>query len=425
MIETFKNAWKVPELRRNVLYTFFIIIIFRIGSAIPVPFLDPNALATFITSNSGNLLGYLDVMTGGGLSQATLFAMSITPYINASIILNLLTVALKPLENLAKQGEAGQKKIAAITRIVTVVLGLIQAFGYYIALKNSGAVLYGGAFAAIVIIGTFTAGTALIMWLGENINEKGIGNGISVILFAGIISRGPSLVNSLIMAMKNGNLNIFTLLLVIVGMLAVVAFIVFFTNAERRIPVQYAKRVVGRKMYGGQSTHIPLKVNMTGVLPIIFAMSIVSLPSTIAAFFSSPEPGTFWYSFLNAFSYTSVLYAVVYFILIIFFNYFYVSIQYNPIEIANNMKKNGGFIPGIRPGRPTADYISKSLGKITMIGSLFLGLIATLPIIISKFMAFNISIGGTSLLIVVGVALEVAQQLESKMLTRHYKGFLG
>jgi preprotein translocase subunit SecY len=432
MISTLRNAWAISDLRRKILYTLMVIVIFRIGSALPVPFLDPTALGKMINSNSGNLLGYLDVLTGGAFSKATIFAMSVTPYINASIILQLLTVAIPALERMAKEGEEGRKKIATMTRYTTVILGLLQATAYYFTLRNTNAVKYttgfAGIFVAVVIIAAFTAGTTLIMWLGEQINEKGIGNGISVILFCGILSRGPVMVGTLYTMFLNGINgtmpgNLVTIPLILVLAVAVVGFIVLMTNAERRIPVQYAQRVVGRKVYGGQNTHIPIKVNMSGVMPIIFASSFVSIPGTIKAFISI-KSDSFWSKFFDAFNYTSWLYAVIYFLLIIAFNYFYVTIQYNPIEMANNLKRNSGTIPGIRPGRPTSDFISRILSKITLIGALFLGFVAILPIGLSGAMNVNIALGGTSLLIIVGVALETMRTLESQMMMRHYKGFL-
>ena len=432
MISTLRNAWAIADLRRKIIYTIMIIVIFRIGSALPVPFLDPTALGKMINGNSGNLLGYLDVLTGGAFSKATIFAMSVTPYINASIILQLLTVAIPALERMAKEGEEGRKKIATMTRYATVILGLLQATAYYFTLRNTNAVKYttgfAGFFVAFVIIAAFTAGTTLIMWLGEQINEKGIGNGISVLLFCGILSRGPVMVGTLWQMFLNGvngtmPANVVIIPLVMVLAVVVVGFIVLMTNAERRIPVQYAQRVVGRKVYGGQNTHIPIKVNMSGVMPIIFASSFVSIPGTIKAFITLKSTG-FWASFFNAFNYTSWVYAIIYFLLIIAFNYFYVTIQYNPIEMANNLKRNSGTIPGIRPGRPTSDFISRILSKITLIGALFLGLVAILPIVLSGAMNVNIALGGTSLLIIVGVALETMRTLESQMMMRHYKGFL-
>jgi preprotein translocase subunit SecY len=420
MIETLKNAWRVPDLRRRILYTVMILIIFRFGSVIPVPFIDTAALAEFIKSSENTIFGVFDILSGGGLSSASIFAMSISPYINAQIIIQLLTVAIPALEQLAKEGLEGRKKLAQITRFTTVGIGLVQGFGLYKMLGNNGALAVDNFLTGIVIVLSFTAGCAFIMWLGEQITEKGIGNGISLILFAGIISGIPSGVYSLF---KNVHGAILALILVLA--LVAIAFVVFMNDSERRIPVQYAKRVVGRKMYGGQSTHIPLKVNMAGVMPIIFASSICSLPATIAMFFPTPEVGTFWYTFLKTLQPSSIWYGVIYFLLIIFFNYFYIAIQYNPIEMANNMKKNGGFIPGIRPGKPTSDFIARTLSKITLLGAMFLGVIAIMPIFLNYGLKVqNFYFGGTSLLIVVGVALDTVKQIESRMLMRNYKGFL-
>ena len=426
MVETIKNAWSIPELRKKILFTILMIVIFRIGSVIPVPYIDPVAMNAFMEATGGTIFGFLDTLTGGAFASATIFALSITPYINASIIMQLLTVAIPALERLAKEGVEGRKKLAKYTRYLTVLIGLLMGFAYYMVLRNQfNAVLYPhNVFVAFVIILTFTAGTAFIMWLGEQITEYGIGNGISIILFAGIISRGPAMVKSVMAMNESGQLNVLTTIILIIVAVLIVAFVVFMTNAERRIPVQYAKRVVGRKMYGGQSTHIPLKVNMSGVLPIIFASSIVSLPELIARFLPAPEVGSFGYLVLNLISSSSWLYAIIYFLLIIFFNFFYVSIQFNPIEVANNLKKNGGFVPGIRPGKPTSEYISKILSKVIVIGAIFLGLIAVLPIFFSRALGMNLYFGGTSLLIVVGVALDTVKQMESQMLMRHYKGFL-
>ncbi|CZT56032.1 preprotein translocase subunit SecY [Eubacteriaceae bacterium CHKCI005] len=431
MFETFRNAWKIADLRKKLLFTLFIIVIFRIGAAIPVPFIDADSLKALMedmSANSSNLLGYFNMISGGGLEKATLFAMSITPYINASIIIQLLTVAIPPLERMAKEGEEGRKRIAQITRYTTIVLGLIQATAYFFYLKQSDILVYdeGGAlvFTAFVIILVLTAGSALMMWLGEQINDKGIGNGISILLFAGIVSRGPSMIMQLYQYLQLGGQYYILVPVVVIIFILIIAFIVLMTDAERRIPVQYAKRVVGRKMYGGQSTHIPVKVNMSGVLPIIFASSFLSIPSTIDMFVNQ-TPGGFWDGFFQAFSPSGALYAVLYFLLIIFFSYFYVSIQYNPIEMANNLKKNNGAIPGIRPGKPTSDFISRIISKVVLIGALFLGVIAILPIVFGAVTGMGgLSLGGTSILIVVGVAIETVRQIESQMLMRHYKGFL-
>ena len=428
MFQTLKNAWHMPELRKKILYTLFILLIFRFGSCIPVPFIDTTLLAQYFEQASvgGSMLGYLDMFTGGGLSQATIFAMSITPYINASIILQLLTVAIPALERMVKDGgEEGRKKIASWTRYLAVILGLLQGFSYYALLRSNGFLSNTGALAAAAIILTFTAGTALIMWLGEHITQNGIGNGISIILFAGIVSRGPSLMRTLWNLLQTGTSGIVSAVLMVVIGLAVVVFIVFMSNAERRIPVQYAKRVVGRKMYGGQSTHLPIKVNASGVMPIIFASSILSLPQTISMFWQ-PETGTVGYHIMNLFSQSNPFYIVVYGLLILAFAYFYASIQFNPIEIANNLKKNGGFIPGFRPGKPTSDFITKALGKVTFVGALFLGVVAILPLIVGAISPTlsNVALGGTSVIIVVGVALDTVKQLEAQMLMRHHKGFL-
>ena len=443
MLKTLRNAWAIPELRKKILFTFFIILIFRIGAAVPVPFLNLTALKNVVGSavgNGGTLLSYLNTLSGGAFENATLFAMSVTPYINSSIIMQLLAVAIPALERLSKEGEEGRKKIAQITRYVTVLLGLIQGFAYFMFLRNSsddfgnriiadrgtGTNIYVG----FVIVLTFTAGSALMMWLGEQINQKGIGNGISMLLFAGIVSRGPTSFYRLWYYFKEGingqtKYLIFIPIIVLV-FVASVGFIVFMNNAERRIPVQYAKRVVGRKMYGGQSTHIPIKVNMSGVLPIIFASSIMSIPATIGTFIYGTKGGTgFWYKALFFLQNHQLIYALIYFVLIIAFAYFYVTIQYNPVEMANNLRKNSGTVPGIRPGKSTSDYIQKIISRITLIGALFLSVIAILPIILSSTIeGLNIGMSGTSIIILVGVALETVQAIESQMLMRHYKGFL-
>jgi len=418
----------MPELRRKIMYTFFILLIFRVGSCIPVPFINTSLLAEYFqqASVAGSALGFIDMFTGGGLSNATIFALSISPYINASIILQLLTVAIPALEQMVKDGgEEGRKKIASWTRYLGVLLGLLQGLSYYALLRNQGFLANKGALAGVSIVLTFTAGTALIMWLGEHITQNGIGNGISMILFAGIVSRGPSLIRTLITLFQSGGSGIVSALLMIVIGIAVVVFIVFMSNAERRIPVQYAKRMVGRRMYGGQSTHLPIKVNASGVMPIIFASSILSLPQTINMFWQ-PQAGTVGYHIMNLFRQTSPVYIVLYALLILAFAYFYASIQFNPVEIANNLKKNGGFIPGFRPGKPTSDFITKALNKVTFVGALFLGVVAILPLIIGAVSPnlSNVALGGTSIIIVVGVALDTVQQLEAQMIMRHHKGFL-
>ncbi len=433
MFEVFRNAWKVAELRKKILYTLFIIVIFRLGSCVFVPFLDNSVIANMLNQgDGGSLLNYLDTMTGGSLSQGTLFAMSITPYINASIIIQLLAVAIPALEKLSKEGDEGRKKLNKITKFLSLGLAVFQAVAFYIYLRSAGAVAYTdgfeGVLAAVTIVSCFVAGASLIIWLGDQINEKGIGNGISMILFAGIVARGPSAVLALVQSMTADMKNAIFVPIILIIFVLMIGLVVLMTNAERRIPVQYAKRVVGRKMYGGQSTHIPIKVAMAGVMPIIFAMSIMSLPQTICSFFGIYGDGRsgndFWEGFVRLFSQSSILYAVLYFFLIIGFNYFYIAIQYNPVEIANNLKKNNGAIPGIRPGKPTSDFIQNSLSKISLIGAIFLAFIAIFPIIFQQVSGINVSLGGTTMLIVVGVALETVRSLESQMMMRHHKGFL-
>ena len=423
MLETLRNAWKVKEIRNKILFTLFIILIFRIGSVIPVPYIDVAALKSANETGATNeFFSYLSILTGGGLEYGAIFAMSVTPYINSSIIIQLLCVAIPYLERLQKEGEEGQKKLAQITRYTTVLLALIQGTAYFFYLKNSNYLsVTGGAvvFAAFVIVLAFAAGSALVMWLGEQIDVKGIGNGISMLLFAGILSRGPQAFRYLI---ANWELNKIAVIAIVILFLAVIAFIVWMTAAERRIPVQYAKRVVGNKMYGGQNTHIPIKVNMSGVMPIIFASSILMLPTMILSFMRNQQ--SFWYKALSLFSVRGIFYAVIYFLLIIGFAYFYATIQFNPIEMANNLRKQGGAIPGIRPGKSTSDFISKILSRITLMGALFLSVIAILPIVIGSVGRINISLGGTSVLIMVGVALDTVRNLESQMMMRHYKGFL-
>jgi len=428
VLQTLRNAWKIEELRKKILFTLLIILLYRLGNSIPVPYVNTAALSQYFTYMQNTVLGLLDVMSGGAFSQATIFALSIQPYINASIIIQLLCIAIPALERLSKEGgEEGKKKIASITRYSTVGIGLLQGFAYYMLIKNNGiltAEAQGSVWAAIVIILTFTSGSALIMWLGEQITENGIGNGISMILFASIISRFPVSIVSSIRNCITGDLQWWVAVLMYLGALAIIVLIVYVNDAERRIPVQYAKRVVGRKMYGGQSTHLPMKVNMSGVMPIIFAQSIASLPATIAAF--SGKGTDSW--IMKAFDTSSITYAVIYFLLIIFFAYFYSTIQFNPIEVANNLKKNGGYIPGFRPGKPTSEFIQRVLNKITLFGAIYLGIIAVVPILVSHFSSSasltGLSLGGTSIIIVVGVALETVRTLEGELLMRNYKGFL-
>ena len=448
MIKTIINAFKIADIRKKLLFTAFIILIFRIGSVIPVPFVN---IVNEIDVGKGNtIMTYLSLMTGSAFTYGTIFAMSITPYFNSSIIMQLLAVAIPALENLQKEGEEGRKKITAITRFLTVALGLLQSLAYFFYLRAQGylatdanGMAYTGfdaVFQAVVIIAVLTAGTAVIMWLGEQISIQGIGNGISIILFAGIASRFPTIIKQLFQYISTGR-TVYKVLVPVVCVVFVlmIAYIVLLDNAERRLPIQYAKRVVGRKMYGGQSTHMPIKVNMSGVLPIIFASSILSLPGTVQMFLSSSKyEGTFWEKFFNAFQSDSWWYAGMYFVLIIFFAYFYSTIQYNPIEMANNLRKNNGVIPGIRPGRPTSDYILRIISRLTLIGALMISVVALFPIVYSLICdaaikpltesgtdgGMSITMGGTSLIILVGVALETVRQLESQMMMRHYKGFL-
>ena len=423
MLDTLKNAWKIPELRKKLIFTLFILLIYRAGNVIPVPYIDTVTLSNYFDSVlSSTILGLYNAMSGSAFSRATIFALSIQPYINASIIIQLLTIAIPALERMAKEeGEEGRKKIARITRYTTVGLGLLMGWAYYQMLVNYSAsgfsiITKQGFLPAMVIILSFTAGSAFVMWLGEQITEYGIGNGISMILFANIISGIPGMIGTLTTMVW------WQILIVLVGMVALVLFIIFMDNAERRIPIQYAKRVVGRKVYGGQNTNLPIKVSMSGVMPIIFAQSICSLPATICAF--TGHTSGWWYE--NVWSSSSWTYAVIYFLMIFFFSWFYSTIQYDPVEISNNLKKNGGFIPGFRPGRPTADFIQKVINKIVVFGAVYLGVVALLPIIAGDLMVGvrNLAIGGTSVIIVVGVALETVKALEAQLLMRHYKGFL-
>ena len=423
MLQTLRNAWKIPELRKKIIFTLFILLIYRVGNVIPVPFIDVATLTNYYDSVlSSTILGLYNAMSGSAFSQATVFALGIQPYINASIIIQLLTIAIPALERLAKEGgEEGQKKIARISRYTTVGLGLLMGWAYYTMLHNYASqgfsiITQEGFLPAMVIVLAFTAGSTVVMWLGEQITEFGIGNGISMILFANIVSGLPRMVGNLI------TMSWWQVIIVLVGMIALILFIIFINDAERRIPIQYAKRVVGRKVYGGQNTNLPIKVSMAGVMPIIFAQSICSLPATVCAF--TGHTSGWWYE--NVWSSSSWTYAVVYFLMIFFFSWFYSTIQYDPVEIANNLKKNGGFIPGFRPGKPTADFIQKVINKILIFGAVYLGVVALLPIVAGNLMAGvrNLAIGGTSIIIIVGVALETVKALEAQMLMRHYKGFL-
>lgn len=467
MIQTIRKAWGIPELRKKIIFTLLILLIFRIGNAITVPYINTTALKAQLDSMGTTYFGLLNAMSGGAFAMATVFALSIQPYINSSIIIQLLTVAIPALERLAKDGgEEGRKKIQSITRYATIAIAILQAVGYYFMMKRYNLLESGadGIWPALVIIVTLIAGSSFVMWMGEQVTEFGVGNGISIILFAGILSRVPSMISGMIDGVRtwssvqsgaitketlvsgytaagysattaqqmadnvwNSQIAPWGVVLLIVGMLALIVFIVFINDAERRIPVQYAKRQVGRKMYGGQSTNLPMKVNMSGVLPIIFAQSIASLPITIWSFIGVPDQATspVAYSFYNAIDTKSVVYMVVYFIMIIGFSYFYSSIQFNPVEIANNLKKQGGFIPGFRPGKPTVDFIKKVLNKITLFGAIYLGIVAICPLLVGKVISnSSVAIGGTSVIIVVGVALETVKALESQMLMRQYKGFL-
>ena len=436
MLQTIRNAWKIADLRKKLLFTFAILLLYRIGNVIPVPFVNTNTMYSWFQSSQlqNSVLGLFNMMSGSAFSRATVFALAIQPYINASIIIQLLTIAIPALERLSKEGgEEGKKKIERITRYTTVGLGLLMGWAYWMMLKSSNAdsiangsgeiLVQTGFIPALTVILSFTAGSTLVMWLGEQITEFGIGNGISMILFANIVSRLPQMLINLGSNLVNDFSGYWYVALIsLAGIVALIMLIVFVTNAERRLPVSYAKRVVGRKVYGGQNTFLPIKVNMSGVLPIIFAQSVATLPATIATF-AGKQNG--WAN-THLFATNTVPYLIVYMVLIIAFSYFYSTIQYNPVEIANNLRKNGGFIPGYRPGRPTSDFIKRVINKITLFGALFLGVVAILPILLgmvsTKFS--SMAIGGTSVIIVVGVALETVQAIEAQMLMRHYKGFL-
>ena len=429
MLKTLRNAWRIEDLRKKILFTLLIILLYRLGNAVPVPYVNTALLAEYFASLQNTVLGLYNVMSGGAFSEATIFALSIQPYINASIIIQLLTIAIPALERMSRdEGEEGKKKIASITRYSTVAIGLLQGFAYYMLMKNNSLIVseYASSiWAAIVIILTFTTGSAIIMWMGEQITEFGIGNGISIILFASIVSRLPNAVVTTINNVSTGDLQWWAALLMFLGAVAIVILIVYVSDAERRIPIQYSKRVVGRKIYGGQSTSLPMKVNMSGVLPIIFAQSIAALPATICAFVSKWQNS---WIMKNVFDTTTWPYVIIYFLLIIFFAYFYSTIQFNPIEVSNNLRKNGGYIPGYRPGKPTSEFLQKVLNKITLFGAIYLGIVAIVPIIVTMFsdvaQKTGLSIGGTSIIIVVGVALETVRALEAQMLMRNYKGFL-
>lgn len=443
MFETFKNAFKIPDLRRRIFFTLMMLVVFRFGAHIPVPYLSADAMKAFLQGGGLDLFSLFNAFTGGAFANATVLALGVSPYINASIIIQLLTVAIPALERLAKEGVEGRKKINKITRYVGILLALIQGAGLYVTLYNMGVtgnvttITQTNIVGFLTIVLTFTAGTAFIVWLGELITEKGLGNGVSMIIFAGIVTSIPGGISNIWMQFFADGASVKDIAIaagIVILVVAAIAFVVLFNSAERRIPVQYSKRVVGRKMYGGQSTNIPIKVVSGGVMPIIFASSIMAFPSTIVRLMSGgnmPSEGL-GYTILSMLSagmgpwWCDVIYSVLYFLLIIFFTYFYASIQFNPIEIANNIKKNGGFIPAIRPGKPTSDYIQKVSSRLNLAGAIFLGIIAILPVVAGAIFGINsLQIGGTSLLIMEGVALETVQQIESQMVMRHYKGFLG
>ena len=430
MLKTFSKIFSSKEIQSKLFFTMFILIIYRFGAAIPVPFIEAKFVEEAV-KKSGSFLGYLDILSGGGLSHATLFAMSISPYINSSIIMQLLTIVIPSLEKLQNEGEHGRRKIQKITRYLTIFLAIVQGIFYYVLIYSSGALHYTegakGIFAAVVIVVTLTTGTALIVWLGERVSEKGLGNGISIILFAGIISRTPSSIGGLYNMIQRGAQGQFKYyifaFLIVVSFVFMLFLVVLMHLAERRIPIQYAKRVVGRKMYGGQSAHIPIKVSMSGVMPVIFANSILAVPAMIGGFLRI-EPTDFWYGFFSIFKNNSWKYAIIYFILILLFNFFYVSVQYNPIEIANNLIKSNGSIPGIRPGKPTSTFISKILWRMATIGALTIAFIAIFPIAFTNLTGENLALAGTSLLIVVGVALETVRVIQSQVTMQKHKGFL-
>ena len=423
MLKTIAQAWKVAEIRSKIIFTLLMLVVFRIGSNIPVPNIDRTVLAQMFTGDAG-LFDLFDLFSGGAFSNFTIFALSITPYITASIIVQLLGMAFPYFQRLAQSGTEGRKKMAQITRYLTVVLGLIQAIGLTVGLFRQ-AIIDTGVFSIILVILVLTAGTAFLMWLGEQINEKGVGNGISLIIFAGIVARIPSGIRSLVTSIQAGTISIITLIILVIVAILVIAGVVMIQEGQRRIPVQYAKRVVGRKMYGGQSTHIPMKVNQSGVIPIIFALSLLQFPLTITYFFPDTGFTDFVTKWLSPAGNPGVwVYGVLNVMLIIAFTYFYTGATFNPVDVANNMKANGGFIPGIRPGKATEEYLQKVLSRITIVGAIFLAVIATLPTILSVVTTLNIQFGGTSLLIAVGVALDTVRQLENQMLMRNYQGFL-
>lgn len=421
MFTTLKNAWAIPELRKKLLYTLVMFLIFRLGANVPVPGIDAVRLAEIFKSQEDGIFGFFNLMSGGGFRQFSVFALGVSPYITSSIILNLLQMAFPALDNLAKQGEEGRKKISQYTRYGAVVIALIQSFGFSVGLFRGVFIDFNPMSVSLAIL-TLTAGTTFLMYLGERITENGVGNGISLFIFAGIIASLPGAVTSTIAGLMSGEKNIISVSIFVVVALAVIAAVIMVQEGNRKIPVQYAKRVIGRKMYGGQSTHIPLKVNQSGVIPVIFAISILAIPQTISSFMDQTSG---FAQFVNRYlTSQSFIWMILEFILIIFFSYFYTSVTFNPIEIADNMKKNGGTIPGIKPGKPTSMYLQKIVNRLTLSGAIFLGLIALLPNLILRFTDMHISFGGTSLLIVVGVALETTKQIEAQMVVRHHRGFL-
>jgi len=423
MIKTMAQAWKIADIRKKIIFTILMILVFRLGSNIPVPGIDRDVLNQVFSGNTG-LFGLFDLFSGGAFSNFTIFALSITPYVTASIIFQLLAIAIPSLEALAKEGTEGKKKIAQYTRYLTVVLAFVQAIGLSVGMFRQ-ALISTDFFSITVIVLTLTAGTAFLMWLGEQINENGIGNGISLIIFAGIVSRIPGAIHRNWTKLSAGEIGIVSIILFVIFALVVVVGIILIQQGQRRIPVQYAKRVVGRKMYGGQSTHIPMKVNQAGVIPVIFSISLLQFPLTITYFFQGGAFQDFVTKWFSTSGTPGVwVYGIFNILLIIFFTYFYTAVTFNPVEVANNMKANGGFIPGIRPGRSTIEYLNKVMTRITFVGALFLAFIATLPTLVSHLTALDMRFGGTSLLIVVGVALDTMKQLEAQMVMRNYQGFL-
>jgi preprotein translocase subunit SecY len=417
MLSTLKDAWKMPELRRKILFTLALLFVYRLGSFIPVPFVDLEQLKTLVNDNG--MFGLFNIISGGNFGNFTIFAMSITPYINASIIMNLLAFAIPALEKLQKEGEEGRKKLAQYTRFLTIALALIQALG--MSLSFGDLLTEKTSFTVFTVVLCTTAGTAFLMYLGEQITENGIGNGISLIIFVSIISRIPSGIGELYNYVNIGTMSAISLILLLIFIVLVVFGVVAVTEGQRRIPVQYAKRVVGRKMYGGQTTHIPLRVNMAGVIPIIFASSLTLFPATISSFFPSSAFAN-WVS--TYFAWGSWASTIIYVVLIVAFTYFYTAVTFNPFDVADNIKKQGGYVPGIRPGKPTVEYLSRIMNRLTLFGGAFLAVIAIIPILVGDYTGVNLRFGGTSLLIVVGVALEVVKTLEAEMMMRHHQGFL-